>query len=163
MSKSLIIIQPGDYANEDAYESVLTYLSKKAYVGGYAITIPPTRETLISDFRRVESASNYQTARYIWHFVISLPEKVNYKTLLQMGDQIAMYMAYQYQVVYALDLETGHPHLHFAVNTYSYQPNCEPLSEDLFERYLQVALNILQHTFPSYKAEIKYREENYYV
>lgn len=158
MKESLIIIQPGDYANGDAYESVLTYVSKKDYVGGYAIPIPPTKETLISAYRLAEESSDYQNSRYLWHFVISLPEKVNYKTFLQIADQIAMHIAYEYQVVYALDLQKSCPHIHFAINAYSYHPNQSPLSEDLFEKYIRTAFNILQQTYPLYKTRITIRE-----
>ena len=160
MKNSLIIIQPGDYANSDAYESVLTYVTKKDYVGGYVIPIPPTRDSLIAAFRSAEENSDYQNSRYLWHFVISLPEKVNYKLYLQMADEIAMRFAYMYQVVYALDLQTSHPHIHFAVNAYSYHPNQSPLSEDYFDQYMQMTLVILQNTFPKYKAKLTTREEN---
>ena len=160
MKNSLIIIQPGDYANSDAYDAVLTYVTKKDYVGGYAIPLPPTKDSLISAFRSAEENSDYQNSRYLWHFVISVPEKVNYKLYLQMADEIAMRFAYQYQVVYALDLQTSHPHIHFAVNAYSYDPNQSPLSEDYFNQYMQMALIILQNTFPMYKAKLTIREEN---
>ena len=158
MKESFIIIQPGDYANTDAYECVLTYVSKKDYVGGYAIPLPPTRDNLITAFYKAEKASNYQNSRYIWHFVISLPEKVDYKKMLHMSDHIAMQMAYQYQVVYALDLQKSHPHIHFAVNAYSYHPDQPLLSEDLFEKYIAIARDILQNTFPAYRAKVTIRE-----
>lgn len=65
-----------------------------------------------------------------------------------------MLFAYNYQVLYGLDLETPYPHLHFAVNAYSYRPDHPLLSEELFDEYMATCLNILQHTYPKYKARI---------
>ncbi len=163
MKESLIIIQPGEYSNSDAYESVLTYISKKDYVGGYGIPLPPSRNALIKSFYRIEQNSNYQNSRYLWHFVISLPTKTDNKKFLQMADNIAIQIAYHYQVVYALDLEKEHSHIHFTINAYSYQPDYPPLSEEIFENYMRTSLCILQNTYPMYQAKLTVREDNLYV
>ncbi len=154
MKESLIIIQSGDYSNDDAYERVLTYVSKKNYVGGYGMQLPPNRENAIKAFYWAEQNSNYENSRYIWHFAISLPKKTDNYEFLQFGDKIAMLFAYNYQVLYSLDLEKTHPHIHFAVNAYSYHPDHPLLSEDIFDEYMAVCLNMLQHTYPDYKARI---------
>ena len=159
MNKSMIIIYPGSYDNTDAYESVLTYVSKKDYVFGYAIPQPLSRDSLIVSYRLAEEKSNYVGSRYIYHFTISIPSKNHLKHLLELADNIAITFGHHYQVTYSLDLETDHPHVHFAVNAYSYQPTYPYLTEGVFDIYIQDSCRLLQSYFPQYNAIVKYKED----
>lgn len=161
MSNSLIIIYTGEYSNDDAYERVLSYVSNKNYVCGYAVPVPIERNSLIASYREANENSNYETSRYIWHFTISLPEISNLGRFMSVANSIAKVFAYDYQVLYSLDLATGHPHIHFAINNYSYHPERCPLSEDLFDAYIKQSLSILQSFYPTYKAKIRYQEGHY--
>lgn len=159
MKKSLIVIYSGDYSNGDAYERLLTYVSKKNYVCGYGIPIPIERNYAIQSFYQAQDLSTYTCTRQLWHFTISLPDKTDLVHFMQLADHIAILFGYQYQVVYALDLEKPHAHIHFAINCYSHLPEQPPLSEELFQSYLAQSISLLQSYYPQYKASVEWKEE----
>lgn len=161
MKNSLITLYPGSYSNYDAYDNVLAYVLKKKYPCGYAIPIPIENNSIISAFRYIEENSNYQVERYIWHFTISLPETSDLTKFMSVADNIAMLFGYNYQVIYSLDVEKRHPHIHFAVNNYSYHSEVPPLSDNQFESYINQGLDILKGYYPQYQAKFILAEENY--
>lgn len=147
----LIIFPEGYYANNDAYEAVLTYLTKKQYLSGYGISLPITKDNCIYDYYRAHNTSKYQNARYIWHFYISFKERQKDKLkILSVANNVASIFANNYQVIYALDTDTDNDHVHFAVNAFSYHPEYEPLSEMMMTSYLDQIQFLLKNVYPCY-------------
>ena len=150
MKNSIIKLPAGLYSNEDVYERVLYYVSHKDYIGGYAIFPPFNTDYIVKQFQISEDTSFYSSERKIWHFIISVSNIRSHQNLLLLAERIAFLFSYNYQVLYALDLETGKYHLHFAVNAYSYHPKTEPLSDFLFLQYVEKIKVILSETFPNH-------------
>lgn len=123
MKINLIKIFPGDYSNLDAYNRITDYILQKPYVGGYGFTLPLTKSTVIKQLEASNLASTYNGDRFVWHFIISIPRIKKHSTLLLLAEKIATLFTRDYQILYALDLDPGHYHLHFAINAYSYHPN----------------------------------------
>ena len=150
MKNSIIKLIAGPYENSDAYESVLTYVIKKEYIGGTSLAFPLDRDSVVTQFHYAEENSSHFSSRMIWHFTVSVGDIRNHNKLLLLGAEIASIFAPNYQVLYALDLETGKYHLHFAVNTYSIIPTVEPLSDFHFMGYVSLISKILRTYFPTH-------------
>lgn len=164
MSKTSVIkIPSGTYTNSDVYERVLTYVVKKNYIGGYLLQFPFTRDSIINQFYSCEINSIHFVEPKIRHFVVSVSNIRSHNTLLLLAEQIASVFCPHYQVLYSLDLKTGHYHLHFAVNNYHFHPSGEPLSDFLFQQYLTQISDILYRHFPSHIVEIIQSTEDYHV
>lgn len=127
---------------------------------GYLLPFPLTRDNVIAQFYACEENSCSFVEPKIRHFIISVSNICNTTKWLLLAEQIASLFCPNYQIVYALDLETGHYHLHFAVNNYHYHPNGQPLSDELFQVYLKQICYILSATFPSHSVEIIRGEVN---
>lgn len=154
----LIIFPEGDYTNNDAYEAVLTYLSKKQYLSGYGINLPITRDSCIFDYYKTYNTSKYSNSRYLWHFYISFKDRQKDKfKLLMAANQIAAYFSPKYQVIYSFDNDTDNDHIHFAVNAYSYYYDAEPLSEKIMQFCIEQMKIILKNTYPYYSVNHKWK------
>lgn len=158
MKKNLIIVCAGNYSNSDAYERVLSYIVQKRYIGGYGFPFPPNRESAVREFYRCEEISDYDSTRKLWHFTISLPS-LKTTTLLHWAEAITQVFSKEYDILYGIDLDPGHYHIHFAVNTYGYFPNIPPLTSSLFHSYLLTIKQLLSATYPDRQTLIYYKEE----
>lgn len=154
----LIIVCAGDYSNSDVYERVLSYIIRKDYIGGYGFPLPPEKESILSEFYRCERISDYDSDRKLWHFTISLPG-LKTATLLRLAETITQVFAGKYDLLYGVDLEPGHYHIHFAVNTYGCFPNAPLLTPPLFHSCLLEIKHLLSTQYPNRQVEILYKEE----
>ena len=66
-----------------------------------------------------------------------------------------------YQIYYDLDKDTDNPHIHFAVNTYSYHPDAELLSDQKMEHLSHYILSELQRIFPNTIVRLAYSKEDW--
>lgn len=159
MKTSIITKFAGTYDNPDVYDKVLTYVSQKDYIGGYALEYPLIRDSVIRQYYKAEANSLYEVDHKIWHFSVSVSDVRSHRTLLLLADKIAALFALHYQVYYALELKPGLYHLHFAVNAFSYFPMTPPLTEPTFDYYLDTVKSILSEEFPKHIPQIIAKED----
>lgn len=158
MKKNLIIVCAGDYSNSDVYERVLSYIVQKCYIGGYGFPLPPNVDSVVCEFYRCEEISNYDNTRKLWHFTVSLPN-LKITTLLHWAETITQVFSEEYDILYGIDLDPGHYHIHFAVNTYGYFPNTPPLTSSLFHSHLLTIKQLLSATYLDRQTTIFYKKE----
>lgn len=151
MKFNVINVCKGEYSNSDAYESTIYYAYSKNYIGGYGFPLPATAEEIIKYFYYAQEASHIISDRSVWHFNVSIADLKNCKNhtaYLLLADTIAALFAKDYQVLYSLDLEPGHYHLHFVVNNYSYHPDTAVLTAERFYQYNLLIEKIIQKLYP---------------
>lgn len=158
MKKNLIIVCAGDYSNSDVYERVLSYIIRKDYIGGYGFPLPTDKESVLNEFYRCEETSDYDSNQKLWHFTISLPG-MRATTLLHLAETITQTFAGKYDLLYGVDLEPGHYHIHFAVNVYGYFPKIPLLTPPIFHTYLLNIKQLLLTQYPNRQTEILYKKE----
>ena len=158
MNTSIITKFAGSYSNPDVFEHVLTYVSKKNYIGGCALFYPLTRDSVIKQYYMAEENSLYNTEHRIWHFSVSVSNVRSHRRLILLAEKIATLFASQYQVYYSLELKPGKYHLHFAVNAFSYHPEVQPLTEPIFDQYLEAIRVVLLQEFPTHMPKIIIKE-----
>lgn len=163
MSSIRLQIFPGTYENDSAYEYVLTYVYNKYSTGGYGY-YPFDIKSIIHDFEQSKQDSYYKQDRNIWHFAITFSPDYNHCPdffFMSLAQQVALIYCNDYQVYYGLDKDTDNPHIHFAVNAYSYHPQAEPLSDSKMEQLLHYAHSKITHLFPKTKVTLSYSKEEY--
>lgn len=158
MNTSIITKFAGSYSNPDVFEYVLTYVSKKNYIGGCALFYPLTRDSVIKQYYMAEENSLYNTEHRIWHFSVSVSKVRSHRRLLLLAEKIATLFASHYQVYYSLELKPGKYHLHFAVNAFSYYPEVQPLTEPIFNQCLESIKSVLLQEFPTHIPQIIFKE-----
>ncbi len=121
MSEIRIEVFKGSYSNQDVYNRVLGYISKKSYLGGYGFYLG-SNLTIIDQFKLSEKYSHYRQPQKIWHFAITFDRNWHLNDLLHLATFVSSFFKYNYQVFYGVDYVGQHPHLHFAVNAFSYNP-----------------------------------------
>ena len=103
--------------------------------------------------------TTYKQDRNIWHFAITFSPEYNHCPdffFMNLAQQIALIYCNDYQVYYGLDKDTDNPHIHFAVNAYSYHPQAEPLSDSKMEQLLHYAHSKITHLFSKTKVTLSY-------
>lgn len=157
MSDIRIKIFEGSYSNEDAYVNVLNYIMNKYSWGGYGFW-PYDPETIITAFEESKSHSAQHTLRNLWHFTITFSSTLDLQRLYTHANEIALLFVSKYQVLFAVDIE-GRPHLHFAVNSYSYYPNIPVLSDTGMESYIKQILYYFHQIYPKRKTTFYFKKE----
>lgn len=133
MSDIRIEVFNGSYDNDDVYKKLLRYISNKLYCNGYGFNYDSSL-SIIDQFRLSEEYSEYTNDQKMWHFIITFSSNLNHKYLLNMAVEVSSKFAADYQVMFGLDTRISdgryRPHLHFAVNAFSYHPHTQPLTKD---------------------------------
>ena len=119
---------PGKYQDADALHDVLSYCGradKASCVGGIGVYIP----NAIYEMERLAQAYGKDQGVRLRHWVLSFSKaelkrtaKKNLPAMLHhFGWYAADYYGHQYQIVYAVHLDTNTPHIHFVMNTVNYR------------------------------------------
>lgn len=162
MSSIRLQIINGTYDNNSAYANVLTYISKKHLTGGYGY-YPLDINSVIFDFEQSKCCSQFESPRNLWHFILTFSPEYNHLPdyfFMGLANQIAFVFCRDYQVYYGLDKDTDNPHIHFAVNAYSYHPDTELLSDLKMEHISHYILSELQRIFPNVNVRLAYSKED---
>ena len=149
MSNVRLKVFPGTYDNEMAYENVINYVTAKAHWGGYGF-FPYNAQDIVSAFAKSRDCSLQSEDRQLWHFTITFSQKFEIHYLYQLANEIAFEFANDYQIIFAVDTE-GCPHLHFAVNAFSYHPNTCTLSPDKMRNIACHILKKLHNSSPLFQ------------
>jgi hypothetical protein len=140
MSDIRIEVFNGSYDNDDVYKKLLRYISNKLYCNGYGFNYDSPL-SIIDQFRLSEEYSEYTNDQKMWHFIITFSSNLNHKYLLNMAVEVSSKFAADYQVMFGLDTRISdgryRPHLHFAVNAFSYHPHTQPLTKDRIRGYME--------------------------
>lgn len=160
MSDIRIEVYRGDYSNDDVYQNVLGYLANKAYLGGYGFS-PNLPMTITEQFQLSEQYSQIKQDQKIWHFGITFSYRWKHTDLLKLADDVSLFFSQSFQIMYALDLkrDTGEnvPHLHFAVNAFSYHPDFPPLSREYMKVCMPKVQNYLCNKFDPLSVTLQFQ------
>ena len=137
------------HTNDDVYENIIHYIGNKKYINGYGFFPTQNLDGIARQFHFSEAYSNTSTDKKIWHFIISTNDPVSGQELAILANNIALLFASDYQCFYGIDSDKGHPHIHFAVNTYSYHPKQTVLTKNEFETYIFQIQNLLSVRYPN--------------
>ena len=154
MSDIRIEVFNGSYDNDDVYKKLLRYISNKLYCNGYGFSYDLSL-SIIDQFRLSEEYSEYQNDQKMWHFIMTFSSNLNHKYLLDIAVEVSSKFASDYQIIFGLDTRISdgryRPHLHFAVNTFSYHPHTQPLTKDRMRGYME---NIQKFLSDRYVGEV---------
>ena len=176
MSDIRIEVFNGDYSNDDVYEKVLGYIAQKECVSGYGFTCNPDI-SIIEQFKLSEFYSLHENPQKIWHFCITFSDHHDSNWLLPMAVWIAKYFSPGYQVLFGLDTERGchsysptgkyhypfenakgnTPHLHFAVNAFSYHPEASVLTTEIMHNCLTHIQGTLSNMYPNMTVTLQFQ------
>lgn len=115
-----VILIRNQYPDAAALHRVLDYVCRSKMIGGYAVDpVYAFRE-----FMLVKSAYQNIDGRQLLHFIVSFSTTVAYR--LSADDMLALgydicHLFPRHQVVYALHTDSAHCHLHFVVNSVSFE------------------------------------------
>lgn len=106
--------------------------------------------------------SSQEEDQNIWHFCISSRFFSSNKYFsLGLANQIAQIFKDHFQIMYAYDgKKTNHPHIHFAVNAYSYYPTVPALTKARFTSYLEKVKLLLRNEYPNTEVQILFKEDS---
>ena len=116
----VLIMMNKPYNDGEALETVVHYVLRagSGYCGGYGVDL----NYPVQQMQQVKDLWGKDHGRRVRHFILSFKrsESIGYDQAMKLGFEICRYYA-DYQSVYGLHYDTGHLHLHFAVNTVSYR------------------------------------------
>lgn len=118
------------YCNPDAVDNVILYITQAKqnpnardvmYIGSATCFIEP--DECIKQMKYIKMIWGKTKGRQIRHFILSFSHQNEYispEELIQLGKEIAIYYELYYQTIWAIHTRPNY-HIHFAVNTVSYQ------------------------------------------
>lgn len=158
MSNIRIEVMSGDYKNLDAFYNVIHYLYIKPIFGGYGFFCNSVK-TIENQFLDCVKCSDENAEKELWHFSISSHAFSDPQETFRLGHEISKIIKDHYQVIFAYDNEHGNPHLHFAINSYSYLTNHLVLSQNIFSEFLNQIHSLLHNLYPDLPIITDFKEE----
>lgn len=116
----VLIMINKSYNDDQALADVVNYVTQGGYGLCGGVGVDPLHA--VEQMQQVKEFWGKDRGRRVRHFILSFSpaESIGYEQLMLLGFEICRYYA-EYQSVYGLHMNTGHLHLHFAVNTVSYK------------------------------------------
>lgn len=115
---NIILIQ-NDYLTEQSLSKVLNYVTRSAIIDGYAVD----PRYAYQQMKMIKKASHKEDGVQLKHFIIAFSHEeafnVSMDDLMDLGFQIGSFFR-EYQMVYAVHLDSSHLHLHCVMNTVSF-------------------------------------------
>ena len=115
-----LILVRNEYQDYRALRRVLTYVLRSNLYGGYGIDPSRAYEQMVF----VKEAYHKKSGVQLKHFFITFHDRemlyVGFEDILQLGFDVGKYFG-EYQMVYGIHLDSNHVHLHFVMNTTSFQ------------------------------------------
>lgn len=116
----VLIMMNKPYNDEDALATLVNYVCRMGYgyCGGYGVDVHNAAQQM----QLVKDLWGKNRGRRVRHFILSFgpSEHIGYERAMKLGFDICRYYR-DYQSVYGLHEDTAHQHLHFAVNTVSFE------------------------------------------
>ena len=118
-------------------------------------------KTMQTNFKSVVFFLLRKKIQNIWHFCISsrFSQAINI-SLWDLQIKIAQIFKDHFQIMYAYDgKKTNHPHIHFAVNAYSYYPTVPALTKARFYFLSRKSKAASKERIPEYRSANSIKED----
>ena len=113
------ILVRNEYQDYGALRRVLDYVLRSSLCGGYGIDPNMAYEQMVL----VKNSYHKQTGVQLKHFFLTFSDRemlhLDFDEILQLGFEVGKFFG-EYQMVYAIHLDSDHTHLHFVMNTTSF-------------------------------------------
>lgn len=116
-----VIVTRNDYPDVQSLKRVLNYVMRSEIVGGYGV--PPDPRRAFTEMACVKRVFHQLDRVQLKHFFITLSDDeagyIDDKELMSLGWEASQLFG-EYQMIWALHLDSDHVHLHVVMNTTSF-------------------------------------------
>ena len=115
-----LLIVRNSYLDFGSVQRLLNYVLRTSFYGGYAID----PEQAYDQMRLVKEAYHKTEGVQLKHFLLTFSHEemmhLDFKDLLELGFQVGKVLE-RYQIVYCIHLDSDYIHMHFVMNTVSFE------------------------------------------
>ena len=146
-------VMPEKYQNKDAVEKTIRYITgnnnapedKVLSVGGLGVDYENYQNT-IEQFKITKSVYHKEDKRQVLHMVVSYNDRreksLQVSDIEELGYQIGRLLSREsYQIIWGIHGNTGHAHIHYIINSVSYETGekyrMERREADTFQKRIQ--------------------------
>lgn len=149
-----LLIVRNSYPDLGSVQRLLNYVLRTPFYGGYAID----PEQAYDQMRLVKEAYHKTEGVQLKHFLLTFSHEemvhLDFKDLLELGFQVGKILE-RYQIVYCIHLDSDYIHMHFVMNTVSFEDG-KKYSDGLVG--FQRVKDFLEKRFPKWKTQLIFRE-----
>ena len=149
-----LLIVRNSYPDLESVQRLLNYVLRTSFYGGYAID----PEYAFDQMRLVKEAYHKTEGVQLKHFLLTFSHEemmhLDFKDLLELGFQVGKVLE-RYQIVYCIHLDSDYIHMHFVMNTVSFEDG-KKYSDGLVG--FQRIKDFLEKRFPKWKTQLIFRE-----
>lgn len=149
-----LLIVRNSYPDLGSVQRLLNYVLRTSFYGGYAID----PEQAYDQMRLVKEAYHKTEGVQLKHFLLTFSHEemmhLDFKDLLELGFQVGKVLE-RYQIVYCIHLDSDYIHMHFVMNTVSFEDG-KKYSDGLVG--FQRVKDFLEKRFPKWNTQLIFRE-----
>lgn len=149
-----LLIVRNSYPDLESVQRLLNYVLRTSFYGGYAID----PEQAYDQMRLVKEAYHKTEGVQLKHFLLTFSHEemmhLDFKDLLELGFQVGKVLE-RYQIVYCIHLNSDYIHMHFVMNTVSFEDG-KKYSDGLVG--FQRIKDFLEKRFPKWNTQLIFRE-----
>lgn len=149
-----LLIVRNSYPDLESVQRLLNYVLRTSFYGGYAID----PEQAYDQMRLVKEAYHKAEGVQLKHFLLTFSHEemmhLDFKDLLELGFQVGKVLE-RYQIVYCIHLDSDYIHMHFVMNTVSFEDG-KKYSDGLVG--FQRVKDFLEKRFPKWNTQLIFRE-----
>ena len=149
-----LLIVRNSYPDLESVQRLLNYVLRTPFYGGYAID----PEYAFDQMRLVKEAYHKTEGVQLKHFLLTFSHEemmhLDFKDLLELGFQVGKVLE-RYQIVYCIHLDSDYIHMHFVMNTVSFEDG-KKYSDGLVG--FQRVKDFLEKRFPKWNTQLIFRE-----
>lgn len=149
-----LLIVRNSYPDLGSVQRLLNYVLRTSFYGGYAID----PEQAYDQMRLVKEAYHKTEGVQLKHFLLTFSHEemmhLDFKDLLELGFQVGKVLE-RYQIVYCIHLDSDYIHMHFVMNTVSFEDG-KKYSDGLVG--FQRIKDFLEKRFPKWNTQLIFRE-----
>lgn len=149
-----LLIVRNSYLDLESVQRLLNYVLRTSFYGGYAID----SEQAYDQMRLVKEAYHKTEGVQLKHFLLTFSHEemmhLDFKDLLELGFQVGKVLE-RYQIVYCIHLDSDYIHMHFVMNTVSFEDG-KKYSDGLVG--FQRVKDFLEKRFPKWNTQLIFRE-----
>jgi len=149
-----LLIVRNSYPDLESVQRLLNYVLRTSFYGGYAID----PEQAYDQMRLVKEAYHKTEGVQLKHFLLTFSHEemmhLDFKDLLELGFQVGKVLE-RYQIVYCIHLDSDYIHMHFVMNTVSFEDG-KKYSDGLVG--FQRIKDFLEKRFPKWNTQLIFRE-----
>ena len=149
-----LLIVRNSYPDLESVQRLLNDVLRTSFYGGYAID----PEQAYDQMRLVKEAYHKTEGVQLKHFLLTFSHEemmhLDFKDLLELGFQVGKVLE-RYQIVYCIHLDSDYIHMHFVMNTVSFEDG-KKYSDGLVG--FQRVKDFLEKRFPKWNTQLIFRE-----